>query len=98
YSIFPQLGSGVGTPAPKKLRAASVIIDSAKINVAWTIKGDKALGAICKNIILKAEAPCALIASMYVSSLIAIALDLTILAINGVKTILRAIITFDVLG
>src|SRR5699024_1507110 len=83
YKIFPKLGSGAGTPAPKKLSMASFIIDMAKINVAWTISGEIVLGAICPQIIRVERAPIDLNASTYVCSLIVKADDLTTLAIKG---------------
>ncbi len=44
-SIWPQLGSGGGTPSPRKLRLASVRIAPAMPKVAATMIGPKALGS-----------------------------------------------------
>ena len=57
YNKFPQLGSGAGIPAPKKLSAASIMMESAKMKVAWTISGDKTFVAMFNQIMRDALAP-----------------------------------------
>ena len=60
---MPQLGVWGGTPAPRKLRLASTMMASAKMNVACTITGAKVLGAMWRSMILQVGVPMAFAAS-----------------------------------
>ena len=57
FKMLPQEGCGAGTPAPRKLRAASVMMAEAKTKVTCTMMGEMMLGAICRQMIRILEAP-----------------------------------------
>ena len=94
FRILPQLGIGAGTPAPRKLNAASAIMADANVNVICTITGARIFGAMCFQRILLCLAPRHFIASIYVCSLTTNADDLAILATPGTLTMDKLMITF----
>ena len=55
--IFPQDAVGGAIPRPKKLNAASEIIEPAVLRVAYTIMGDRVFGSMCLNNNLEWDAP-----------------------------------------
>ncbi len=55
--MFPQLGFGGCTPNPRKLRPASRSTAVASPIVAVTKTGARALGRICRKMILRLPAP-----------------------------------------
>ena len=62
--MLPQLGCGAGTPTPRKLRDASVMMASAKLKEACTTTAGRMFGAMCLQMMRKDEAPWERSASM----------------------------------
>src|SRR5665648_728277 len=89
-NIFPQLGTGGGTPTPKKLRPASERIELAKVIESCIINAFKLFGRISFNMILKLLLPRQRTAFMYSKFLIDNTLTRTTLTHLGVYTILIA--------
>ena len=55
--IFPQLGAPAGRPAPRKLSAASWMMDEANTKVICTMMEEMMLGAMCSQRIRVSVAP-----------------------------------------
>lgn len=64
----PQVGTEMGTPKPRKLRAASLMMTWATCVVPTTMMLDTALGSTCRNKIATSDAPMARAACTYSTS------------------------------
>src|SRR5215469_14679454 len=92
----PQDGAGGGSPRPRKLRDASVMIAPPRLAVAMTTWGATQFGATCRKMILRWLAPAARADWTYSLSFMARTVERTTRAVLGMMTMPIAMIRFVV--